>query len=151
MLEAALITVLEEEAAILSGLKEAMLKEREGIVNCNPALLTESLQVKEKLKASLAALEKKREMAVNNKSLREIIQQAAPEQQERLTSLQFELNVSAREARVLSKANILLFKQSMALVAQLQEGISHSYGHPYNESGEYAARKMTGKLVSSSA
>ncbi|RJX27123.1 MAG: hypothetical protein C4554_04880 [Dethiobacter sp.] len=146
-----LIKVMEEERAVMSRLLGVILKEREGIVNCDPALLTECLKEKGKLKASLDDLEKKRATAADEKSLREIMPEADQEEQGKLVSLQLDLKVSAREARALSMANILLFKQSLSFMEQLWQGIWDSKGQHYNESGEMAGSPLTGKLVSSSA
>ncbi len=148
---AALIRVMEEEKRIISILIEAVLKEREGIVNFDSVLLSECLKEKERLKESLDVLEKSRMVAAGDKSLRQIIQESKEEEQRQLESLQLDLKASAREARALSRANALLFKQSLALMEQVWEGICGNKVQPYNESGEMAQNSGAGKIISSSA
>lgn len=146
-----LIQIMDEEKALVFRLIEANLKDRAGIVNSDTSLLAESLKDKAEVKAALDVLELKRIALTGARSLREIMQVVGQEEQSKLASLQFDLKVSAREAQALSKANILLFKQSLAMKEQLQRGIFGAKGQAYNGSGELAGMPSTGNYVSSSA
>ena len=146
-----LIEIMGEEKNLVSRFIEANLKEREGIVNSDTTLLAESLKDKEEVKAALNMLEKKRVQLTGERSLREIIQEVEQEAQSKLASLQSDLKISVREAQALSKANIVLFKQSLAIQEQLQREIFGAKGQSYNGSGELAGRTSAGNYVSSSA
>ncbi len=146
-----LVKVMEEERGVLSRLVELILREREGIIYYKGTLLTECLQEKEGLKASLDELEEKRMAAAGGKTLHDIMKTAEPEIRENLVQLQQDIKVRAREARALGKANVLLYKQSLALMEQLRAGICNSKGQAYNQSGEVTGDPLAGKLVSSSA
>ena len=148
---AALIRVMEEEASIILKLIEALLKEREGIVNFDSILLSDFLREKEELRNSLNILEKNRALVAGDKNLRQIMQEAGEEEQRELESLQLRLKAGTREAKALSRANTLLFKQSLALMEQMWDGICGNKVQPYNESGEIAGNLKAGKIISSSA
>lgn len=146
-----LMEIMVEEKALVLRLVAANLKDRAGIVNSDTSLLAESLKDKEEVKAALEMLEMKRVALTGDRSLREIMQAVEQEVQSKLIALQADLKVSAREAQALSKANILLFKQSLALKEQLQRGIFGAKGQSYNGSGQLAGTPSAGNYVSSSA
>lgn len=146
-----LVEVMEAEKGVLSRLLELTLREREAIVNYNTGLLTDCLREKEELKGSLEGLEEERIAAAKGKGLQDIMNHADQEVRGKLAVLQQELKVRARETRALGRANALLFKQSLALMAQLQEGICSSGAQAYNQTGQVEGSSLAGKLVSSSA
>ncbi|MCR3920909.1 MAG: flagellar protein FlgN [Firmicutes bacterium] len=146
-----LVDIMTEEKTLVSRLIEVSLKEREGIINSNTSLLSESFKKKEEVKASMEMLERKRVALTGKRMLREIIQEVEQEEKSKLASLQFDLKVSAREVQAISKSNLLLFKQTLAFKEKLQRAVFGADGPSYNGSGQLVGVPPAGNFVSSSA
>lgn len=146
-----LLSVMEEEGKLLDRLLEAILKERQGIVNHDASFLRASLAEMGEVKVLLDRLEEERAALAGGKRLRDIISEVDLEFQGKLTVLQQDLKVKAREARCLWRANALLYRQSLSLLSQIEKEICGLQGRHYNQAGEVAGDSLAGKLVSSSA
>jgi len=152
MVEAAtLISIMEKEKEILINIADASLMESKAIIQSNPTQLQECIQKKESFKENLDELERQRMSVAGGKRLLELLPEFKPEEQEMLRRLHLELKAGAREVQALRQANKLLYKQSIALLDQMQKIIGNDTGRLYSQSGAVAKDSSAGNFVSSLA